>query len=828
MERKRQGDEFDEIDGEELFETDFEFSDQQKLTFSKSISASSSTVPLKPPIIPGNVQRKKNEKEIVLVRLSDLAQFGITINEIQESGMKFDTKGNKWVMADEVVSEGGAPEEIDLTGFDSSLQSEAGWDDEFGFQDEAPPTPITKQPALKLNDDPIAAPATVAEADEDDDLDGFDDFEDHGEPIKLKCDDLQKDSLAPKSLQIIKLPLQKQQELSESYDCDFDDDDNTSHDLSILCPPVNKSVPDTATDNESKVSDFLKTIRLNPSNQAGPRLIRPEDVASLLQNVKQKPPSTTPEIMTLPSRTNMTISTLSDTLDDFDDLLLDDLPSHPTVTSADDSKKNPKSSAQMAHLTLPVNRGAGTASVGGSTHEDTLSVSDRETTGNPDEVENWDDGFDLADEVLSIHTIKAMAAPQVTPLVEAKPLALSLPVDGKKGKKGHSKKMKLFTPADMENQGKGISKYKATGAGVAPVTQDSTSPHLLMKFDSQLQKWVNNDGIVPAEEVDWDDQDEVLTSRSSSSRVGTPKKNLSNCNNSGFKKIDLGQYVDSSEDFDFADNSLKSHSGSLADTQERERISSMADFHINGELAHRCQREHESAMLAFLGEEEYSRLMAHGPGTLKSNQRHLPEKSPLSQRKGESGKEGQQRLGPGLGHQRKHSRDAAQAQEEEKIVSPSDMTGERNKRRKTPPRIRITPLRSSNPSFPTSTNAATAIVPGPLEGTEGPSLKVNAGATSAALKSNHPTSGSGSSNQVTSLGTRKRKVLQDIWKVPISCLSLRSHVFLVSYTMGDSLLKQLILSLQSHLDLLFLPLLLNKQALSLPLSPAPSLILTSS
>jgi hypothetical protein len=113
MERKRQN-EFDEINqDEDLFETDFEFSDQQKLSFSKNITAAaSSTVPLKPPMIPGNVQRKKNEKEIVLVRLSDLAQFGITINEIQESGMKFDPKGNRWVMADE-VSEGGIPEEID-------------------------------------------------------------------------------------------------------------------------------------------------------------------------------------------------------------------------------------------------------------------------------------------------------------------------------------------------------------------------------------------------------------------------------------------------------------------------------------------------------------------------------------------------------------------------------------------------------------------------------------------------------------------------------------------------------------------------------------------
>jgi hypothetical protein len=53
-----------------------------------------------------------------------------------------------------------------------------------------------------------AAAATVGrEVEGDDDLDGFDDFEDHGEPIKLKCDDLEKMLLTPQTPQIkLQLP----------------------------------------------------------------------------------------------------------------------------------------------------------------------------------------------------------------------------------------------------------------------------------------------------------------------------------------------------------------------------------------------------------------------------------------------------------------------------------------------------------------------------------------------------------------------------------------------------------------------------------------------
>jgi hypothetical protein len=787
-------------DDDEEFENAFEF-ENKCFTFQTKVKA---------PIIP-NVTR--HEKEIILVRLSDLAQFGITINEIQESGMVFDSNGNKWVQADEAIE----PEGVDLTGFDSSLQSEdGGWDDEFGFEDKVIPLnplpiqPIKTIPFLSATT-PVGAvvSGTVAE----DDMDGFDDFEDDEEPIKITSLSLSALSggtgggngvgsgviskaappLSPKA----KL-LQTFQQSDEDYDFDFDDD-NTSHELSVLQLPVSKSTPveeQQPTDHETKVSDFLKNLRLNSTNQNGPRLIRPEDVNSLLQAANQKKPhlknkeTSASSSASHPKRTNMTISSLSeDLMDDFDDLLLDDHPppsahvvTHNLTTTTSSSGGNLKIRKPSTPLSYrPASRG--TASAGGSTHEDTMS--DRDTTGIPEEVENWDDGFDITitDSVspllLSIHPIKQSALetdplPPPTLLMTKKPSTLPLTtplLDNKKGTKGHYKKMKLFTPADMEVPPKQlpVAGQLVKGKEITPATATTlpdaaSAAPLLMKFDPTLQKWITNDAvdIPPLDEVDWDDDDDnslSLPLKSSSSHTSSITVSPLNKKKQQQQPIDLSRYADLASDDLSTSRSLQNPSPATVssltkESQERERISSMADFHLNSEVALCCQREHETLMLGFLGEEEYHRLM-HKPtlGTRigGGSQRMVgsggeSDKKPSHIRKSSRGETLTAPTSVHLSHtstQHTHHGEelvgAGGAAMAMRGASASDDTIERNKRRKTPPRIRLT------------TSAATA----PCREPEGTNAKASVKNSSTAK----------AAQQHTGISSRKRKVLQDIWKV---------------------------------------------------------------
>ena len=104
------------------FDDDFEFNEE----FDPAITNFTSTS--------CNSLVRSQSEEPVLVRLSDLAKFNISVNDIQSSGMVFNADDQRWEETEKCRGD------VDLTGFESTC-SNCSWDEEFGFTSAGDRTP---------------------------------------------------------------------------------------------------------------------------------------------------------------------------------------------------------------------------------------------------------------------------------------------------------------------------------------------------------------------------------------------------------------------------------------------------------------------------------------------------------------------------------------------------------------------------------------------------------------------------------------------------------------------------------------------------------------
>lgn len=742
--------------GTDCFDDDFEFSGDFNPSV-KNLGTDAGSIPFS--------GSKNRMDEPVLVRLSDLAQYNISVKDIQASGMVFNSDHQKWEETEKCG-------DIDLTGFDSSKCSNCSWDEEFGFTSAGDTTPralasIKSPPRGKkfIEDDEISdlcmKPTHDAGEDEkplniggnepslvivkltEDDGDVMDGFSDDDEKVELppklqfqsqhrvsallkaqsenydddfELDDNDEDmtgfsedsggqEVPPTTADIFTrgkpsstktqiqsampvgtLQLQSHQatnkykEEEENYDDDFDDD-FTSGDLSST---LTKSSPSDDR-SDRKVGEFLRNFfKMNSGDDeafgdeatdipkksgAGPRLIKPEDLQSLI------------------AKGGINLSTKSgDTCSE------DRLSDIHSMTHSHNSTGG---------------RGSGTPSCAWD------GVS--EVTEGTDVVENWDDMFEgdmkmetiqdllqlpVANSFLrsaspkpppsssTSSTMKGKSATAHGVLNESSaPNAISGSVSivppqlprrstsaGKSLKKssskkvpGPSKKIRLITPNDvslaspkLSAVAKKSSDRSVSSCGKPPASGTSPSAsedELLMRFDSVQQKWVNRVDIdaPPLDDIDWgDDEDPSPVEHSgtggsikddtksvqqlSSCAAGESPPSLVSEKSPGTSpsskagKVDMFNFIErdrSVSDDKLYHNPPPASVSSASHDVTHERVSSASDFVVDVLAIRESASQHEVFMRSFLqdafdqlmlGEDKY--LQTGGVSASKKGSQH--------------------------------------------------------------------------------------------------------------------------------------------------------------------------------------------------------------
>lgn len=552
---------------ENSFDNDFEFYGDVIPTSSLKSAAFDHSI---------SVRRVKNE-ECVLVRLSDLAQYNISVNDIQASGMVFNSDHQKWEETEK------CPSGIDLTGFESSKASHCSWDEEFGFVSAGDLTPrpllmdpntrkfleddeisdlcmagleseehsMTTKPAidsdyahklaqasLKQDDDwgneyegikqPEGTPITGASSglkivhkqpDMDIDLDGFSD--NSGDDV-----DARKAALGPDcSNKIGQKEACDPQE--HNYDDDFDDDftsDGLSGTLQLSAPST------TESQNQQKVGEFLRNLFKGRTEDGDEVAVLSGDLPSGAQK-----------------DSGVDLKAVSNASSKGGPRLIKPEELQRLIAAGDVSFLKTQASAQEAggidfdDLSDFLSE-THTTSAGGGTNPSCTWDGSSELAGS-DAIENWDDGFegDLSFSLADIHiptnaTLVKSSVPTGKKKVDAlsmSSLAIAHNITKKDKPKQPtrgvpSKKLRLITPDDVSLTAVGGSKGQQNALAIAPLTsvkERSKKPvapvaipetELLMRFDSVQQKWVNRTDIssAPLEDIDWDDDDGLSSQKS--------------------------------------------------------------------------------------------------------------------------------------------------------------------------------------------------------------------------------------------------------------------------------------------------------------------------
>mmetsp|Transcript_9210 Transcript_9210/g.13867 ORF Transcript_9210/g.13867 Transcript_9210/m.13867 type:complete len:659 (+) Transcript_9210:147-2123(+) len=528
-----------------LTEKDFEFGEE----FNPSTPELSSSFSL---------IRKRPDHELVLVRLSDLAQFGITVDDIHDSGMIFNPDDQKWELA-----EGCGSADVDMTGFESSENSSCGWDQEFGFASAEDKKPFPLAPGMDKNkgsfifsDTARAVNSPTSKVIEDDEISGlvnavsesegdWDEEEEvhpkatqlkvslanHGDDDELDMSGFDSDS----NVGLETLPSNSNvrrddglEDDDDNWDDDFDDNttgEARSHLQLHLPSTLDQGGKSADTAQGSKVTAFLKNLLPAPSTGAGPQLIRPED----LEGLGLLKPSAI-------GRGTVTVSTLS----------MDSMSDGPLTSSA---------LSGVAEALSPPTTDMPT-SIG--------TPSTEEVTVPQEEEENWDDGFEVGEDFGFKLTTQSPKVGTVPPVIATRG--------------GHHSSMRVITPGDV---------VVNIGAELIGRQSEEGEKPLSMRFDRGLQKWVEREG--PGEEIDWGSDEEEFDS--SSKRSGRSGVSSVLCDGA----------------------SATSERASPVPTDGagggRERESRAEDFVIDRDFALVCERQHYKDLLSFLGKEEFDRLV---------------------------------------------------------------------------------------------------------------------------------------------------------------------------------------------------------------------------
>lgn len=248
-------------------------------------------VPSDDTYLPAKFQKHLPEK--ILVRLSDLSEFGISMNDLRAKGMVYNDEFQRW---EEI--EAPASTHVDMTGFatTNSGGSNASWDDEVEpLSQSVQPTSEKKNKTdiATIKPSPQLTIKTTGRTDDITDMSGFDSEEETGAPLlQLPSQDRHTEHTATDvAADAVSTP-QHPARIDEEEDEDFDRDFAMDESLPVAAaPPL---APST-----SQASVYLKKV-FGSNKSSGPRLIRPDDYTLLMQQQASVPATPTTTELTPP------------------------------------------------------------------------------------------------------------------------------------------------------------------------------------------------------------------------------------------------------------------------------------------------------------------------------------------------------------------------------------------------------------------------------------------------------------------------------------------------------------------------------------------------